>query len=505
VLLALVLACGPDAKVTQDSGAAEVLPDDPRFAFGDVRACADPRAEATWTEVTGDWASTYPEVPPDVHSGLNPGAMALLGGPGTWALAWVQPDGIAMRRLSDGLGGLFGGGRPAAALAITDLDGDGIDDLLFAGGAVAVAWSAGSWDAPRERPTPLHDPRDNASTTDMAAGDIDADGDMDLLVAWSSPVHDDPTTMRGTVLRNDGARTFTELPIAAEPAVWGPAFDFSLRDVDGDGILDAYLCNDMGFQVAPNRLFLGDGAGGFTARSGDGLDLRLSCMGTSWGDVDADGALEVYIAESVRHVLLKEAADGTWYQITDAMGLGGSFATGYMSWGSTLLDFDNDGRMELVDATGDFWVREAQANAPWWFEQDADGQFEEIGAARGLPREAHARGVVGADVNDDGVLDLMLSDAVRTPRIYLSDGCTTDAWLEIDAPAGSEVIVEAGGVVRAARVDTESGWGSAGPRLAHVGLGATGTVDRLTVRSPGRAAAVVEGPFAARRRVTVTP
>jgi hypothetical protein len=432
--------------------------------------------------------------------------VAILGGPGAWALAWVQPDGVVRRGFPDGTIESFGsGGRAPHTIALGDLDADGTLDLVHAGGAVAVSWGADRLSEVAAAPVPLTAMRNSAATVDAAVGDLDRDGDLDLLVAWSSPAHD-PNTMRGSILRNDGGRVLTALELPGLPAeVWGPAFDWSIRDVDGDGRQDAYLCNDMGMQYAPNRLFLGDGALGFTAPGGDGLDVRLSCMGSSWGDVDGDGDFELYVAESVHHVLLKQGQDGGWYDTAEASGLGGRFANGYMMWGSALEDLDNDGRMELLAGTGDFWEQDARPNAPLWAERDDAGIFHDVGPERGLAREAHSRAVVARDLNADGVLDLVLGDAVRTPRVYLSEGCTAEGWLEVAGPPGSEVRVEAGGHIRAARIDTESGWGGAGPSVGHVGLGDVTVIDRVRLRSPLGEELVLEGPMLPRRRLRYTP
>ncbi len=516
-LLAGASACGgapPPAVVSPgDSGLADSgggpLPSDPRVAFGPARPCDAPLPDAGWAEASAEWAQAYTVEAPAQHTSVNPGAMALLGEGADAVLAWVEPEGVALRRLRDGrtrrISGGAGLGGGIAALAVGDLDADGRADLLLAGGTVSVDWAAADFDAAHPAPAALHPARAGATTTDVAVGDLDGDGDADLVVGWSAAAPDDRAQMRATVLRNDGGGAFAEAEIAADPSVWGPAFDFSLRDVDGDGHLDAYLCNDKGYEYAPNRLFQGDGAGGLQARSGDGLDVRYSCMGTSWGDVDADGVLDLYLAEGAQHVVLREGAGGVWYLAAAALGLGAPFTDGIMAWGSTLLDFDNDGRMELVVANGDFWVRGARPRTPWWYEAGEDGVYAEIGASRGLPREAHSRGVIGADLNQDGVLDLLLSDAVRTPRVFLSTGCTADHWLEVEAAPGSEVLVEAGGRRYAARVDSESGWGSAGPAVAHIGLGSAARVDRLTVRAPEHDGAVVVEGFAARRRVAIRP
>ena len=476
---------------------------DPRVQVGPVEPCPDPQAEARWVEVGED--SPYTTPPPTTHSGENPGAMALLRSPaGDWALAWVQPDGVAGRWLDAGPSALWVEGGTPKSLSQADLDGDGVSDLILAGRAVAVRWSAADPEATSEGITLISPTRSGASTVDAAAGDLDGDGDLDIFVAWTAPNAEDREQMAASVLRNEGGRVFTELPLALPVETWGPGFDVSLRDLDPDGHLDAYLCQDMGAAFAPNVLLRGDGALGFLPVNGNGLDLRLSCMGATWGDVDADGALELFIAESLRPVLLQQGEGGDWVEIGPASGLGAAFPPGVMAWGSALLDFDNDGQMELAVGTGDFWIAEAQANAPLWFERGSDGIFTEIGVDRGLPAAAQSRAVAGADLNQDGLLDLLLSDAARPPRIYLSTGCTAESWIAVEAPLGSAVQVEAGGRTRAARIDVDSGWGAAAPPIAHIGLGEVDTLDGLEVILPDGERITVPGPLPARRRITVT-
>lgn len=483
----LLLACHSDPL----DSVSTLAPSADGWTLGAEESCTAPQP-AQWQ--LDPLFETYTTPAPEVHNGLNPGALALLGEPDNWNLYWTQPDGVGSRFLKTTDILFHDELYIPQAFAQADLDADGQTDLLMTLGAIAVVW--GGQDL-----QPLGTRRDNAGPTDIAPGDIDKDGDLDVLVAWSAPDHSNPSLMRGEILRNDGNRQFTSLAFDAPDDVWGPGFDFTIRDINQDGNQDAYLCNDMGAEVAPNRLFLGDGTT-LVPHSGEGLDQRLSCMGTSWGDIDGDGTLELYIAESVHHLLMKSDDAGNWYDIANSMGLSTTpFGPHTMSWGSTIADFDNDTQMELVDGIGDFWTLDQEPNAPVWFERDSDGQFQDISQSRGLPTAANARGILAQDINRDGLLDLIMGDANRSPWIFLSAGCSEDNWMEISAPIGSEVKIEAGDHIFAARIDTESGWASSGPATAHIGLGSLQSVDRVILTLSNGDERVLEGPLSTRRRL----
>lgn len=503
----LMAACTSPAGAPGDTATEDLRTGafvDGDVAVSAVQACERPAAEASWTDVSATWGYDY-ELLPGPSLAQNPGALALFGVPGAWRIAWAGADATYAANLDGSAKETWLEGTPTA-LVVRDMDSDGTDDLMYLGSVVGVSWSGAAPGVADPRPpSRLTRARPPAIPSDMAFGDLDEDGDDDVVVAFNAMDHASMEPMRAAVLRNDGGGSYTEIPVAGDTSLWGIGFDMSVRDVDGDGHLDAYLCNDRGREFAPNVLFKGDGRLGLTPVVGNGLDLALSCMGSSWADADADGDLELYLAESTTHVMLEPAADGTWYDVAASRGLLPFDTDRFMTWGSALTDADNDGRMELILGTGAFWRDTGQPVPSWWFEEDADGRFVEGAAARGLPDAMHTRAVIARDLNDDGVLDVILSDGWRTPWIYLSEGCTTDAWLEIGGPPGTEGTVEAGGVTRGFRIAGDEGWGASAPAVAHVGLGPQEIVTRIVLRSPVGPSTTLEGPVLARRRITWRP
>jgi hypothetical protein len=500
-LLAL-FACAPVADNDPADPFDTAAPRD-GWILGDPTTC-DAGTRVAHTDVSAAWSETYTDLPPEAPSAINPGAIALLGEPGTWTLAWVEPSGLALRPLDGGAITRLPMGT-AQSLVRADLDDDGRDDLLIAMGGLAVLWGAGSsGDVRMDAMEELVTRRTNARPADVAAGDLDDDGDTDLFVAWTSPDRSLGDGIAASVLRNEGGRGFTEVRVDAPASTWGAGFDVTLQDIDADGALDAYVCQDSGPTDAPSVLLRNLGDLRFVPVPGIGLDTHMYCMGASWGDVDNDSALEVYLAGAEHHALHKEAGNGTWADIAASNGLAAPFPGGVMAWGSALSDVDNDGEIDLLVGTGDFWTASAARNDAWHYRRE-DDHFTRDEDALPLPTATSTRGVLTYDLNDDGVLDVVFGDTLRTPWVLRSEGCTADAWLEVEAPVGAEVRVEANGVSRAALVTGEPGWGATRPAITHIGLGDVDTVDRLTLRLPGGDEVNLDGPFAPRRRIAYAP
>ncbi len=496
VAAAALSACG--APSGDAPGGALVDPVADGWTLGPVQACDTPAAAPTWS--AGAPAETYTIASAEPF-GMEPGAVAVVEtADDTWVV-WTPPN-TAVRALSLGTGAL----RTDVARGLTngfalgDLDNDGAVDLVASGSRFEVLWAFGTADEVREELDVQHTA---GMTRDASITDLDGDGLLDLLVTYSFADHTDREIFRPRALRNLGDRAFAVTDVAGNAATWGTAFDTSVIDADDDGDLDVYVCNDMGATVAGNYLLRDDGDAFVVAPTGTGLDVVVSCMGASWGDADGDGRFDVHIADSARHILLLGDAGG-WYDSGAALGLSDPFGDGLMPWGVAFDDLDNDGATEIVVTQSEFAGTE-MTPAPLLVYANAAGAFVEDAATRALPGDTHGRGLVVRDLDGDGVPELVMGDALRAPWVLWSDGCTADTWLDVAAPHGARVTVEADGRVWTTLVTTEAAWGSAGPARAHVGLGAAAAVDSVTVAAPGYPASTLEGPFQGRRRVTFAP
>ena len=123
--------------------------------------------------------------------------------------------------------------------------------------------------------------------------------------------------------------------------------------------------------------------------------------------------------------------------------------------------------------------------------------------ALGFAQLTGGRGIIVQDVNLDGVLDFLIADAFGDPWFYVSNGCTSDNWIEVSAPSGSTVAVNAGGKQWNMLASNNPGFAASQPAMVHIGLGEINKIDSIVVKIPYRGTATLQGPLETRRRLTV--
>ena len=178
--------------------------------------------------------------------------------------------------------------------------------------------------------------------------DFDQDGDIDLFIG-SGPANGTraPDFLYRNMLKESGKATFqrmTESPLATDSLdgqVWGWA------DYDNDGDLDAYVTNYGAPTGMRNHLYRND-AGKFVRDTTAGpivTDTDVS-LGSTWGDFDNDGDLDVFVTNGgfrPANKLYINQGNGT-FSTLDA---GELTAQSVPSWGSALADIDGDGDLDL--------------------------------------------------------------------------------------------------------------------------------------------------------------
>lgn len=182
-------------------------------------------------------------------------------------------------------------GRRTQDLEAGDIDGDGDLDVVEGnedGNRILVNEGGAFF---RDATEDLFTPRSSGEETREAdLGDVDGDGDLDLLLANVFFALQRPQQNR--LLLNDGTGAFEEATLDRLPRDTWSSADGDLVDLDADGDLDIVLSNAFGGQW---RVFVNDGSGHFAEDPtalpplvGDGIDAEAA-------DLDGDGDLDLYL------------------------------------------------------------------------------------------------------------------------------------------------------------------------------------------------------------------
>jgi enediyne biosynthesis protein E4 len=355
--------------------------------------------------------------------------------------------------------------------------------------------------------------------TDYSVGsawaDYDGDGDLDVAVpTYGNHLIDDSPPSR--IYNNQGSNRFVDVSAVLLPGEirLGHTFLATWIDVDGDMRPELYLTNDFGSR-RPSRLFWNVRGALVADLATSGLDVSAFGMGLGIGDLNGD-AVPDFLVASINRVLLLVSYPGFWVDSSQAVGLVPDKSLAQKdSWGPLLSDLDNDGDLDAIVPFGHVYV-----NAENWseqpdqvYEQADDGTFAP--AAWSVPDLNPSRGVIAADLDADGVLDLVKRNH-SGPAVLLYGGCVDGSWLEValeaPGPNGSAIgaRIEVTGANRSHTrwvVGSGVSIASSEPTEVHFGLGsdeevsisvfwpdgATHTLDAVPTRRQLRVVRVADG------------
>jgi hypothetical protein len=286
-------------------------------------------------------------------------------------------------------------------------------------------------------------------TAGLALFDYNNDGLVDIYFLNGAPLSGSSAQERShnALYRNDGQWRFTDVTASAGVGDTGFGLGVAAADYDNDGDLDLYVNN-----YGPNVFYQNQGDGTFLDATNQAGVATGDVMGAgvAFLDVDADGLLDLYVANYVQfqydqHVtharqgyeeyagprdyqaepdfLYRNNGDGTFSDISEPSGIAQHAGTGM---GIVAADYDNDGDTDL------FVLNDVKRN--FLFVNDGAGCFEEraliAGAAYNTFGDAlGSMGIDCADYDNDGLLDFfMTSYQGELPVLYrnLGNGCLED-------------------------------------------------------------------------------
>jgi hypothetical protein len=309
---------------------------------------------------------------------------------------------------------------------------------------------------------------------------------------------------RHFLYRNNGDGTFTDVSkesgVAGVRASYG--FTAVATDVDEDGWPDILVACDS----TPTMLFMNNHDGTFReeglirgiAVGGEGEDL--GGMGIGPGDYDLDGHID-YVKthfEDQATGLYRNDGKGNFEDRTGKAGL--SNETRFVSWGTGLVDLDNDGYPDILIVTGNVnpelervYPKYQERSPRLVFRNRGNGTFVELGDETGPGIAAHhvSRGCAFGDFDNDGDMDVIIMNMNEPPSLLRNDAPAGNHWIKIRlegthsnrSAIGSRVVVHYGGKVQAQEVMSQCSYLSSNDPRLHFGLGAIQTVD-IEVRWP---------------------
>jgi hypothetical protein len=318
----------------------------------------------------------------------------------------------------------------------------------------------------------------------------------------------------GVLYHNEGGGKFRDVTAAwginkilgdSGQGVNGKGLGVATADYNGSGRMSLEIAND---EVAGDLLendghkFHNIGASSGTAY--DSAGNVHGGMGVDWGDYDNDGKLDLAVATFQHEPKCLYHNDGKGYFTESSAPLGIADKTQpYVSFGIKFFDYDNDGWLDLIVASGHV---QDNINAidksttyrqkPQLFHNLKGKSFEETTAqaGEGMQKEIVGRGLAVGDFDNDGRMDALIVDSEGEPILLHNQVPNAGHWLLCKLIGtksnrdglGAQLTAEAGGIKLLRQCTTDGSYMSASDRRVHFGLGSA-TTATITVRWPSGA------------------
>jgi hypothetical protein len=298
------------------------------------------------------------------------------------------------------------------------------------------------------------------------------------------------------LFQGTGDGTFVDVTrrarIEIEPK--GRAMGVGACDCNDDGRLDVFVCND----AMENFLLHNNGDGTFDERAleaGVAFDENgdaTAAMGVDFADYDGDGRLDLFVPDMNVCCLYRNLGAGMFEDQTTRSGIAAMMGR-FSGWSSVSADLDLDGWMDLYISNGDVYCLKPYEDLV--LKGRGQRGFVDMSKSAGewLSKKYVGRGSAGADFDNDGDVDVLVTNLNDRPALLRNDTPRSGRhWLGVrlvgrrpnrDA-IGALVRVEVGGRTQVRARLSGGGYLSQHDSRLHFGLGEHTTVDRIVVKWP---------------------
>jgi len=347
-------------------------------------------------------------------------------------------------------------------VAVGDYDNDGYPDLYVTGFGANVLYH-NNRNGTFTDVTRAAGIKDEGWSTSAAFVDYDRDGYLDLFVThyvdfdiarkkecraqtggldYCSPSEYRPLVAK--LFHNERNGKFVDVTrTSGIGSLAGPGLGVVCADFNGDGWIDIYVANDG----AASYLWLNQGNGTFkevalesgTAYSSDGKSQ--AGMGLAAGDYDNDGSEDIFKTNLLHEQFNLYHNDGHGFFSDAAAQVGLGQATHpYTGFGTGWIDYDNDGWLDLFVANGSVSILESRqgvkypyCQAKLLFHNESGKHFRDTTASAGpgFGLCEVSRGVAFGDIDNDGDIDVVVSNNNGPTRLFLNQTGSEKHWLQV--------------------------------------------------------------------------
>ncbi len=320
-----------------------------------------------------------------------------------------------------------------------------------------------------------------------------------------------PKGFRGAadiLYRNNRNRTFTDVSSSSGIAsVEMKGLGVAPGDFNRDGLIDIFVANDG----EPNLLWVNRGNGTFQDQAHqlgaavNAIGRAEANMGIAVGDVGNDGGFDLFVTHlrGESNTLFRFNPEFGFQDDTVVAGLSES-SIPYTGFGTGFFDFDQDGDLDLAVANGrisrgplltrtqNYWDDYAEPNL--LYQNDGNGKFTLIQKAADFFSSTieTGRGLAFGDFDNDGDIDLLVTNCGQRARLYRNDLSNKGHWLMVRATnpvlkldgIGAEITITVAGKKIMRHLSPAYSYLCSNDPRVHFGLGPVTDVEQIQVRWP---------------------